>query len=350
MDNNKPTTSNVLSSLHVKGASVTGGAGKEGYVPVLGADGTIDVSVIPTEAIIDELSVKALSHTAYIDSKATGTSNGSIAAPYKTVNAAIEAGFNNFCIETGYYGDVTVNFNRRNQSIVRFFGQNEASFGKLTLTGYIPGTVFVFNCISVTNSLIFADNTDCAVVVTGRCQVGKIQGAVSDPSLPDGSTKYVGTLEIGPMAIVDSVINVETVVYIAESSRITNSTAEIRGQTVSDAIDDLSRRIIRIPVFTATPAGVESSTYVDIEVPVGPDGKRTDIYDIHSLGKSIADAVNAIFHKNGDSPTYKDVSAEKIDADVINSAEISSPKINFVKNGDIKAVVTVSDDNFLEIA
>lgn len=106
------TSANILSSLGIKGASVEGGSGKSGFVPVLGSDGKLDTSVIPAERLSEELVIPPLHNVAYVSSGTSPESepDGSIASPFRTIGEAAERSYDSIILTPGSYSESNVHF------------------------------------------------------------------------------------------------------------------------------------------------------------------------------------------------------------------------------------------------
>ena len=111
---------------------------------------------------------------------------------------------------------------------------------------------------------------------------------------------------------------------------------------MSDALDAVGVRKVRIPVFTYDETGVHADDYVDI---AASDG----LYSLLGLA-NIATAVTSVFHKNGDNVTYNDVQAADVHAGSVVAGSATTGSLGFGDEGTVKAVVSVSEDNFLEVA
>lgn len=333
-----PTFANILSSLKVKGATITGGTGKDGYVPVLNENGELDLSVIPVSSIENSLTIKPLS-IAFVDindDRGELNRDGSIALPYTSLGAAAGR-FTNFILTQGDYGDAgTVNISNSLNSTVNIFGLGNVVFNTLTLDQYVNGTIFRLYNISVTDTITFNNIVDCTVILDGTSSINNIVSNTGNI-----------TLYVGAHSTVTTVDSNTTVLYLSSSGRIQNDSQNVAGETVEDAIDLLGSRKIKIPKFSANGRGIfaDSSDYVDVSVP--SDG---DTYSIVELGTTLVTAMNGLFHKNGDSPVYNRITATNITSTNVNAATVTTQTLNFGTTGSIKAAVTVDSNNFLVVA
>lgn len=338
-----PTFANILSSLKVKGATITGGTGKEGHVPVLNENGELDLSVIPVSSIENSLTIHPLS-IAFVDandSRDIDNRDGSIALPYTNLSDAVSAGFSNFILTQGGYGDARSEINNESNLTINIFGLGDTIFSSLTLVGIKKGTVLRLYNIDIQGSLIFDSpgEKDCAIYLEGKSSVASFVSNTDPVSI------YVGA-----HAKITSAGNNATVSYLSSSGRVQNDSQHVNGETVADAIDSLGIRKIKIPIFVANSRGIfvdssASSSYDEISVP--SDG---DTYSIVTIGTTLVAAMNALFHKNGDSPIYNDVTATNIATTNVNTTTLTTQTLNFGTTESIKAAVTVDSNNFLVVS
>lgn len=336
-NNYSPTLANILSSLKIKGASVTGGSGKSGFVPVLGPNGKLDTSTIPIDSISGMLEVPILNDIAVVDSTADASAaTGSIAAPFKTLLAASQAGFKNFLLIGGNYGDDSATLSNTVTKI-RIFSIGTSTFDTLTFSRYANGAFFELYNVIASTKMEFTSSSQCSVSLLGNGLTGKVSAPESiDLRLFIDPTYRVDSLEGDYI----------TVTYLAKGSRVENDSVKVPGDTVTDAIDSLSDRKVRIPNFTSDANGLHAPTYTDVSVT-----SLINTYELQSFGIALANAINSIFHKDGDSPIYVDVTADNMT--VTNNITSRSVKTNELKlsvSGVEKAVVKIDADNFLIIA
>ena len=338
-----PTFANILSSLKVKGATIKGGSGKDGHVPILNDNGELDLSVIPISSIENSLTIQPLSKIAFVnpnDTRPDLTRDGSIALPYTSLSSAAAGNFTNFIVVPGSYASATVAImNNNGGSTVNIFGLGYTSFNGLTFTGYSESTVFRLYNINITGTLAFDNNTQyCTLILEGDSSISSI----TSPDMTSPLEIYVGAhCEIGETDG-NAVIS-----YLSSSSRVKNDSQHVEGDTVSDAVDILGTRKIRIPIFTADSHGlrVDSSDYEEISVP-----EDDDTYSVVAIGTTLASAINGLFHKNGDSPVYSNVDATNISATDINTTSITTQTLKFGTAESPKAIITVDSNNFLVVS
>ena len=136
-----------------------------------------------------------------------------------------------------------------------------------------------------------------------------------------------------------------TVSYLAAGDRIANAGTTVPGSKVSDALESLASRVISIPLFAARSTGiaVDGQTYESVP----PGGS---IYRLSAFGISLAQAANAVFHKDGDSPTYGTVTATGLAANTVVASSVTAETLKFGSADSVKAMVTVDSDNFLVIS
>lgn len=341
-NNYNPTFANILSSLRIKGASITGGTGKEGFVPVLKEDGTLDVSVIPVEELNSSLAVPVFEGVAFVNSNDTrsGTRDGSIALPYKKLEYA-PTSFHNFILASGNYGTDKLEIVNTGGSLVRIVGIGDVNFSSLTFQGYSEGTVFELYNVVVTGTLTFEENvTTSTLTLDGTSLINAV-------NIPNEDS--VAHVRLGANCKINgfSGNGEHDVEYLASTNRIANNSTVVSGDTVTIVIDKLGSRKIEIPIFTADSHGlhVDSSDYELVTA----DSDR-NVYSIVALGQTIADAINETFHKDGDSPYYNDVTAENITANAISTTEITTNVINLGISSESNAILKIDSDKFLVIA
>ena len=335
-----PTFANILASLRVNGASVTGGAGKDGFVPVLGPDGLLDLSVIPVDALYGVVDVPVLPDAAFVDSGAEpmpGTEpTGSIAQPFRTMKAAAAKGFRNFILVGGSYGSDEVVWPVASNADVRVFSIGSSYFQHLAFSNYASDTRFEISNVSFGN-LWFSHQGACGVTFVG----------------PGTTNTLAATYENGSVsAFVDDTYTVVgtsgdvTTGYLANSGLVANRST-VAGATVSDALNKLAVRKIRIPVFASDENGLKVASTRDVEV------GNNDIYALdgleYGLGALVA-AINGVFHKDGDDVTYGTVQATvKVSSPSVVAGSATAGSVRFGQETAVKAIVSVSQDNFLEV-
>ena len=347
-----PTAANILSSLKIKGATAVGGPGKDGYVPILGEDGKLDLSIVPVDTIQSLLDVPALKSVAFVDGKTEmAVQTGSIAAPFSTLASAAAAPVDasssgdsgpvdrylDFVLMPGDYGSENVGVASGPRKRVRIFGLGSAKFDTLTFNGYSTDTVFELYNVSVSSGLRFGNNVSASVILAGKSDVS----VLSVDSDPEASlTVYVGA---DCSLNEDNLSGDVTVEYLADADRIAKG-VDAPGKTVADVLDNLASRKIRYPTFTPGANGIARSTstasisYFD------------EAYSLELLGTSLVAAVNQTFHKNGDSPTYVNVTASSVSANSVTTASMATDQLKLKIGITEKAILKVSADNFLEIA
>lgn len=334
-----PTAANIIASLGIKGASVTGGEGMSGYVPVLNEDGRLDVSTFDAQELTKSLDVAPLTNLAYVDYGSTHNApTGSSLAPFKSLKDAMAKGFGSYVI-VGTPGDAeNVSASASKSDVIRIFSTSETAFGNLTFTGLKAGQTFVFWNINA-NAITFSGESPCKVVFFGRGTVGSLVGTTTDAENP---TSY-SIAELAYSAEYD----IQNKKYVASerlldtSARVANSSTEVQGTTVSDATTRLGQRTITVTTFTSEKnVGLVEGTKT-IEVTRGAAEGRDD-YALTDTG--LAEAANSIFHKDNDSPVYQDVTAATVTA---TSVEATSMKIDSMTLGD--STLIVDADGFLVV-
>ena len=334
---------NILSSLKIKGASTTGGEGKNGFVPVLDSTGKLDASTIPLGLISQLIEIPPLTDMAVVDSQANAEiATGSFAAPFKTISAAATRGYSNFLLIGGSYGNDNVSIGAALPgAIIRIFSIGTSTFNNLTFSRCPNGAFFRFYDVSVTAKLEFSSDVDINASLLGYGATGTVKTASESSSL---KLEIDSTYRVDNIDVADDVD--VTVEYIAKSSRIEND-SQAPGDTVADTLDVLSSRKIRIPVFTSDATGLHVLTTTDVSADL-----LTNTYILSAFGTELATAINNRFHKDGDSPSYNAVTASSVSVGTTELAEgsVKTDELKLSINGTQKAVVKIDSDNFLVIA
>lgn len=334
-----PTAANVIASLGIKGASVTGGEGMAGYVPVLNEDGRLDGSTFDVQELAKSLDVAPLTNLAYVDYGSTHNApTGSSLAPFKSLKDAMAKGFGSYVI-VGAPGDAeNVSSSAIKSDVVRIFSTSETTFGNLTFTGFKAGQTFVFWNISA-NTIAFSGESPCKVVFFGRGTVGSLVGATTDAKNPDSYSiaelAYSAEYDIQAKKYVASERLLDT------SARVANSSAEVQGTTVADATTRLGQRTITVTTFTSEKnVGLVEGTKT-IEVTQGTAEGRDD-YAL--TGAGLAEAANSTFHKDNDSPVYQDVTAATVTATSVTATSMETDAMTLGN-----ATLVVDADGFLVV-
>lgn len=355
------TQANILSSLHVSGVTRTGGMESVNKIPVVGADGFLDASLIPIDRVSANISIPRLSATAYVDPEAgkdesTGADipgyvpDGSIAKPFRTVSAAAAAKdssghgvFSNFILTPGEYADDDVNLSTSN-TIVRIIGTGTVIYGGpigLKIRNYQPGTTVLLFNISVTATFGMLTNMPSSVVLLGRGDFGSVRGTSGDAG--DALSEiFLKSVSVGPCVKVNGLQNVEGVVYITTTDDIGNASGVV-GATGTAALDRLHGRKIRIPAFSTDKSGL-SVSFVEVGEKDGREGESYDLFDLGSFGTSLKDAVNKTFYKSGDDLDVRDIVTRYIKATKVTAQVVSADKLVF---GDIH--LFLDDDGCLSV-
>jgi len=320
MSNRAPTAANILSSLGVKGAvsNVPTGESAEsyaGYIPVLGADGKINIDFIPSSAV--ERIVKHISNVAVVDPNtlvAEENRSGSVVAPYKTIHeASVNVEFADsrcaLLLMPGRYSG--------NDNLFAEFSNSPASpanvaiigiglcdiAGSLSVSGVAGGNVILQNIrISDSINLTGVGSVTCL----GRTYVGS-DLVVGEASLSISSeTQYGSTDATG-------------VQYLSAASKIGYSSSK-PGDTVQNAIDRINGRKIRVARITANDQGFvyDEDSYDDLPA-VTEDGN--EIYDLRSHQKVFAEGINHLVEKSKNFEAIS-VTADKVTAKVLETDKL----------------------------
>lgn len=334
-----PTAANVIASLGIRGASVTGGTGMAGYVPVLGENGRLDGSTFDVEELAKSLDIAPLTDVAYVDYGSEHTApTGALLAPFKSLKDAMAEGFQNYIIAGTPAEAEVVSVNAVTDSPVRIFSLHETAFGNLTFTGYKSGQRFTFLNISA-DSLVFSSESPCSLVFLGRGTIAKLVGQTTDRLDP---SKY----SISELAY-SAEYEIKSKQYVASerlldiSSRVANSSTEVQGTTVADATTRLSKRTITVPTFTNEKNVGLVEGQKTVEVTQGPADGRDDY---RLTGTGLAEAANGIFHKDNDSPVYADITAATVTATDITANSVKTASMTL---GDTTLVIDA--DGFLVV-
>lgn len=299
-----PTYANILSSLAVKGATAVGGSTSvAGFVPVLNANGKLDLTLIPTDQIQASLSVTPLSSVAFVDgTRASANPDGSIAQPFPTATAAAAKGFTTLLLAAGEYSDTIINFGKISAaaSTVSLIGLGPCTFTaqKLVIQGLgsRASTVILQDLTAQHEVIILGTAT---AVCVGRTSIPILTGSTDDAADPTAGSTL--SLSLGPLAVVAST-NAKTTTYLAPTDRIGN-TSDVPGATATGALNRLNVRRLKVGKFTAKAgtglvrSGTEIITYTTETASSGSD---YDLYDLLEHENSLAFVLNGLFYKSGD--------------------------------------------------
>lgn len=323
--NISPTAANIISSLGIKGAvdkipSGASGSSFGGYIPVLNADGKVDLSFIPPGAAT--VSVERFYNVAIVDPGASddGTPRtGSVIAPFLNIHDAAasfetDAG-NDYALKCaillmpGQYYDDDIRFSASPvNALILGIGECVLKASTIAVTG-LDGSMVVFSNILAAHQ----------ITVSGASQISCF-----------GNT-YIGTLMTGGASLklsadsrVDSTDAVD-ISYLSDASRVGN-TSTVPGATVKSALDRLGGRNIRVLNFTAGDSAFEigSSSCIDIP-PRFIDGH--EIYDITGHDRILIDGINKLV-RAGVSPEFNTITARKVISDVVETRRLNADVVS----------------------
>lgn len=311
-----PTAANILSSLGIKGAidSLPSGQGSafQGCVPVLGADGKIDISFIPPAAA--EMSVQHISNVLIVDPGTTCASpTGSVVAPFKTIAAAAAAFSNDpgyefaarcaVLLMPGKYTDSTVAFSASPlQAFVICLGSCAFAASTVAFSGIdSTGTLYLQN-VSASGNLTV---TGCSrVACLGTTEITGTLGVSVGGEIMLSSEAHVGSASVAPT-------------YLSSTATIANSSASISGATAKDAMDSLAARRIRVSRIVAGDPIVEQDGYEDVPAADG-------VYDLRSHDAPVVNALNTL--------------ADRLDNQVVDTITATSVTAGAVTAGTVDAI------------
>lgn len=297
-----PTAANIISSLGVKGATVS--EPLEGYVPVLGPDGKLNVEFIPDSAA--RMSVPPVSDVAFVDPYTTETNqnlrNGSVAAPYNSISeAASRFGYGEtvaLVLAPGTYSNEGIVEFRPNATLIYLIGTGMCSFGNLSIRVGSGVSLTVQN-IRVLNTMSVSSGTVISLV--GNTSITEISSEGSSLKMSSGS-------RVDSTNIVD--------ITLSSDARHISNTSTVEGQTVEDALTRLDGRKIRVLHIDAGNSGLDvGSSYVEVDA---ESSGSYDVYDLRSRDEAIVSAIGELFRRS------RHVEAEDVTAGTVSANAIST--------------------------
>lgn len=314
-----PTAANILASLGIKGAVADAPNGAlqanfAGFVPVLDKNGFISAKFIPQSQ--SELAVSPLSNVLLVDPGSQASAeNGSVAAPFKTIEAAAAAsrcdssGRCALLLMPGEYpslGNSIAQFSQQESPESVFvigLGECVLKASTFNVTGiHAGGRVFFQDVDTGPNNLQVVNAA--AAYCLGRTYVGGSFLVGAGATLWLSSESWVASTDA------------ETVLYLSEASRIKN-TSHVSGDTVGDALERLGTRKIRIANLSAGSSGFayDSSSFTD--VPADASGS-CDIFDLRGHDKALVDGINRLTRRG------KDISADTVTANRVAAGKVEA--------------------------
>lgn len=304
-----PSAANILSSLGIKGATTD--EPLEGYVPVLGPDGKLDVRFIPDSAA--KMAVPPVSDVAFVDAGTPGDNpelrNGSAAAPYKTIaEAASNFDYDStiaLILAPGVYTDSMVTFKASAQNVYIISIGNSSVYvngGSLAI-GVGSSASVTLHDIVIDTTLSVTPGTE--IILSGKTRINTLSSSGS-------------SLKISSEARVDST-NVTDIELSTDSDHVANGSS-VPGANVGDALDRLDARKIRVLRVSGGSSGVdEASSYVDVSA---ESAGGFDVYDLRGMTSALVSAVKELFRRSVHVEA-EDVTAGTVTAGVVSTRTIS---------------------------
>lgn len=335
--NLSPTAANIISSLGVKGAVdkiPTGATGSSfgGYVPVLNADGKIDLSFIPPGAAA--ISVTRFHNVAIVDPGAVDDGSprtGSVIAPYITIREAASSftadeghdGHASRCailLMPGKYDDEEALFAvLPKEALIIGIGECVLGSSPFYVSG-LGGKLTLVNIVSNgTIRVVGASEIQCL----GKCYIHTLSASGS-------------RLKLSADSRVEST-DIANVAYLSDASRVgytTNPDTGATETTVKDALDRIDGRRIRITNITADSSGfdIAEPEYTDVS-PEKISGR--EIYDLTDFGRVLVEGINRLV-RLGRNPEFDTVTADKV---IANSVETKALKMDALVLGGYKLAI-----------
>ena len=308
-----PTAANIISSLGIKGATVS--EESPGFVPILDASGKISANLIPANAA--ELAVKSLSNVAYIDpgtEVAEENRKGSIIAPFKSLYEAsrrfgadgLLQGENvAFVLASGKYSDSSVDFDiGNNPSGLFLIGLGECVFlqNQFLVTGISASSGNPTVCIQgIKFRNTVAINSSADVFVLGHSEVNTLNANSGSSLHISCDSKVYST-------------GIDDVSYLSEASRVGysrrgDSSSSFPDGTVGKELDRLRKRKIRVSNITGGSNGFDvGSSYSDVSE---ESSSGVDIFDFRGRDRDLLEGINELFDKG------KDIVADTVKAGTV---------------------------------
>ena len=309
----KPTAANIISSLGINGLTVD--KSLPGYIPVLDDNGKLSAELIPDTGKL--FAVKTLFNVAFIDpnTDVEDNRNGSITAPYKSITEAasdFSPTLNKiaFMLAPGVYSDTDVAFKNAPTSVY-LIGLGEWKFRS--------GSIFTLTGLAGDKPAVFFQNISAATVKIVSKAAVTVIGKSYIESLLCGDNGSNSNLYIGADARVSS-SNIDAISYLSEADNIGN-TSVVKGTTVSDALNRLNGRKLRVVNVKTDNFGFDvdsASSFSDISVDTSGS---FEYYDLRERDRILIEGINKLVSR-GENLTVKTVTADKITAEIIDVNEL----------------------------
>lgn len=301
-----PTAANIISSLGIRGATVSERA--PGYVPILDENGKISADLIPADAA--QLAIPPVSDVAYVDpytSVAEGARRGSVVAPFKSVteaaanfsptSGATSARTVAFVLAPGKYEDQSIVFPSARWNVlhpicVYLLGLGECRFTQsaVSITGMglsesgLAQAVILQNVVA--EGTIAIDGVP-SVTCIGKTYVGTLAFASADAHVAIAPESRVSSTNAQNVSL-----DPDRISFLAADERIGN-TSTVVGRTVKDALARLGNRKIRVAKITNGDSGFTVGSSCE-DVPADSFGGY-DAWDISARDRVLAAGINAMF-------------------------------------------------------
>lgn len=335
----KPTYANIISSLGIRGATVS--ENLPGYIPVLDETGRLNANFIPVNA--EQVAIPSISDVAYVDPYTTvgfdtegndidtghTIRKGSISAPFKSLAeaatyfsptaSAIAGKYMAFMLAPGKYDDAQMYFpSSRMPLSVYILGLGECRFSTSLIIQNMASAVSGRNPAVFIQSIYTESSASVSVsAVANVTVIGK--SYISTLNASSGSS-----LLLASDSRVDST-NISSISYISEARRVGyvrrgDSGASFPEGTVAKELDRLRRRRVRIVNVSMGSTGlvVGSSSYADI---MAGSSSGADVFDMRAHDRILINGLNTLFSRG------KDIVADTVNAGTIVADNIQATNL-----------------------
>lgn len=293
-----PTAANIISSLGIKGATVS--ENLSGFVPVLDENGKISVNLIPDDAA--KLAVESMSNVVFVDPYTEeddpSARTGSIVAPFKTISEAASrstpAGDRiAIVLAPGVYGDGGVVFSGSPKHVYLIgIGECVIDADPMAISGLGAAPELFLRDISSAHAINVVGSPK--ITLLGKTYVKNLNAS-------EGAT-----LSVSADSRVDSTSISK--VFLASDDRIGN-TSSVDGETVKDALGRLDARKIRVAKISGAGSGIDVwSSYEDIGA---SSFGGFDAYDMRARDSALVGAIKDLYSK------FRNLNAESVTAETI---------------------------------
>lgn len=318
-----PTAANILSSLGIRGATAGTRLAdcRQGFVPVLGADGKLNANLIPANAA--NLAIPALSDVAFVDPYTTvveGDRKGSVVAPFVSLSEAARrfdqpegsSGFFAAILAPGEYVDSVVEFSGYPSAVYVIGIGGGCTFASgVRFSGLMAGADVVLQGISTTEKITISCDTP-SVTCIGNTSIGELSAPGSFSVLLSPDSRVYRTQA--------SVAYLADAFHVGNVARAGESAPAVNGATVGDALERVGRRKIRVSNIGIGSSGLDigSSSYSDISAASGGEG--FDLFDMRARDRALVTALNAVIARSA-AGQVDEITANTVNAGVVNARE-----------------------------